>query len=219
MNASELHDEISVRLLAAAAPDHVLLAAAKRGGRPAFTELWERHTSRAFKRVYRITGKRADTEVLIRNAWVKAYLHLKNFDGRSKFSTWFTRVATKMARMVLRRKRSHHETCLGIMDGKTSRQWEDGDQTTDAEGYYLPREDLERLRGAVCHFRSSVRTVIEVLQLHEVPMAEIAYLAGASISATKSRLLRTRTVLRSALDRKAIEIWIVKLAFVIYHMS
>lgn len=40
-NASRLHDEISVRLLAAAAPDEVLVAAAKLGDRPAFAELWD----------------------------------------------------------------------------------------------------------------------------------------------------------------------------------
>jgi hypothetical protein len=104
------------------------------------------------------------------------------------------------------------------MDGETLRQWEDGDQTTDNEGHYLLSEDLERLRGALCHFRPSVRTVIEVLQLHDAPTAEIVYLAGASILAIKYRLLRTRTVLRIALDRKAIEIWIAKLAFVISHV-
>jgi hypothetical protein len=50
MNTSRLHDEISVRLLASAAPDDVLVAAAKLGDRPAFAEVWERHTSRGFKK-------------------------------------------------------------------------------------------------------------------------------------------------------------------------
>jgi DNA-directed RNA polymerase specialized sigma24 family protein len=42
---------------------------------------------------------------------MKAYVHLKTFDGRSKFSTWFTRIAINTALMALRRKRSHPKTC------------------------------------------------------------------------------------------------------------
>jgi RNA polymerase sigma-70 factor, ECF subfamily len=106
-----LHDEVSVRLLAAAAPDDVLVAAAQLGDRPAFAELWERHTSKAFKRVQQITGNRPATEDVIQDAWMKAYVHLKSFDGRSKFSTWFTRIAINTALIALRRKRSHPEPC------------------------------------------------------------------------------------------------------------
>jgi hypothetical protein len=60
-------EEISVKLLAAAAPDEVLVEAAKLRDRPAFAELWERHSSKPFKLVYRITKNREDAEDVIQD--------------------------------------------------------------------------------------------------------------------------------------------------------
>jgi DNA-directed RNA polymerase specialized sigma24 family protein len=57
-----------VKLLAAAAPDEVLVEAAKLRDRPAFAELWERHSSKPFKLVYRITKNREDAEDVIQDA-------------------------------------------------------------------------------------------------------------------------------------------------------
>jgi Sigma-70 region 2 len=74
-------NEISLKLLAAA-PDEVL-AAAKLGDRAAFGELWQRHSNTAFNIAYRITRNTADAEDVVQEAWMKAYAHLKTFDGRA----------------------------------------------------------------------------------------------------------------------------------------
>ena len=50
--------ETDVKLVALAATDEVLVAAAKLGDHSAFLELWTRHSSRAFKTTRRITGNR-----------------------------------------------------------------------------------------------------------------------------------------------------------------
>jgi hypothetical protein len=86
-------DEISMKLLATAATDEVLVTEAKLGDHPSFVKLWERHSNTAFKMVYRITRNRDDAEDVVQDAWTKAYVHLKTFDGRAKFATWLTRNA------------------------------------------------------------------------------------------------------------------------------
>jgi RNA polymerase sigma-70 factor (ECF subfamily) len=40
---------------------------------------------------YRITRNRQDAEDAVQECFLNAFLHLKNFDGRSRFSTWLTR--------------------------------------------------------------------------------------------------------------------------------
>jgi RNA polymerase sigma-70 factor (ECF subfamily) len=85
-------NELSLKLLAAAATDEVLVAAAKLADRPAFGELWERPSNTAFNMAYRITRNVADAEDVAQEAWMKAYVHLKTFDGRAKFQTWLTRI-------------------------------------------------------------------------------------------------------------------------------
>jgi RNA polymerase sigma-70 factor (ECF subfamily) len=199
MNICSSQDEISVKLLAATATDEALVGAAKLGDRPAFSELWERHSSTAFKVAYRITRNRDDAEDVVQDAWMKAYVHLKTFDGRAKFSTWLTRIVVNSALMILRRKRAHPETSMEVTDGETWQHWEVADPTKDVEELYVRHERLERLRRAICRLQPNLRNVIEIHQSNDNSVKEIADLAGISVTATKSRLLRARTILRRAL--------------------
>jgi hypothetical protein len=52
----------NVKFATPASTDEALVAAAKSGDHQAFLELWTRHSSRAFKATYRITGNREDPE-------------------------------------------------------------------------------------------------------------------------------------------------------------
>ena len=199
MNISRSQDEIRVNLRAAAATDEVLVGAAKLGDRPAFAELWERHSNTAFNVAYRVTKNRDDAEDVIQDAWMRAYVHLNTFDGRAKFSTWLTRIAINSALMTLRRRRAHPETSMEVTDGETWQQWEVADQTKDVEDLYARHERVERLRRAICRLQPTLRNVVEIHQSHDRSIKEIADLAGISVAATKSRLLRARKILRKTL--------------------
>jgi RNA polymerase sigma-70 factor, ECF subfamily len=185
--------------LLAAATDEGLVAAAKLGAHPAFVELWTRHSNTAFKMAYRIMGNRDDAEEAIQDAWMKAYVHLQTFDGRAAFSTWFTRIAINSALMMLRTRRALPETSMEVIDGETCRRWEIADQAKDVEQHYLMHEDAERLKRAICRLRPSLRIVVEFHQSNDRSLKEVAELAGISIAATKSRLLRARSILRRTL--------------------
>jgi RNA polymerase sigma-70 factor (ECF subfamily) len=187
-------------MLLSATPDEDLVAEARSGDRSAFTELWKRHSRSTFTRVYRITKNRADAEDVIQEVWLKAFVHLNTFDGRAKFSTWLTRIAINSALMTLRRKRSHPEAPMEFPDGETWRSREFTDHTKDIERHYVKRESVERLRRAISKLRPHLRTVIEIQQAKDGQVKEVAELAGISLSAAKSRLLRARTILRRALD-------------------
>jgi RNA polymerase sigma-70 factor, ECF subfamily len=197
MDTCGSQDRISMRFPPATS-DEGLVAVAKLGDRSAFAELWKRHSRTAFTKVYQITKNRADTEDVIQDAWIKAFIHLNAFDGRAKFSTWLTRIAINSAIMSLRRRRSRPEASLES-DDKTWQIREIADQTKDVEEQYVTREGVERLRRAICRLNPQLRAVVEIQQSEDGQVKEIAELAGISISAAKSRLSRARTVLRRAL--------------------
>ena len=182
--------------------DDILVAGAKLGDHHAFTELWTRHSKTAFNMAYRITGNRDDAEDAIQDTWMNAYKHLNTFDGRAKFSTWLTRIAINSSLMILRRKRSHPESSMEIMDGDTWKHWEIADQTKNVEDLYATHERLERLRRSIRCLKPSLRDVLEMHQSSNSSLKEAAELAGISVAATRSRLLRARKTLRRAFERK-----------------
>jgi RNA polymerase sigma-70 factor (ECF subfamily) len=192
------------RELLAGATDGVLVTAAKSGDQTAFAQLWERHSNKVFRRVYRITGNRDDAEDVLQEAWMKAYAHLKTFEGRASFSTWITRIAINSALIALRRKRAHPETSMEVYDGETWRSLDVADQTKDVEELLTRREIAQRLKRAICRLKPRQRKVVEIHYLNDGSLKETADLAGISESAAKSCLSRARICLRKALRRRSI---------------
>jgi RNA polymerase sigma-70 factor (ECF subfamily) len=109
---------------------------------------------------------------------MSAYMHLKTFDGRARFSTWLTRIAINSSLMILRTKRAHPETSIDITDGATPQHWEIADQAKNAEEVYANHERLECLRRAIRRLKPSLRNVLEMHQSSDRSLKEVAGLAG-----------------------------------------
>ena len=73
--------------------DEVLVSTAQSGDANAFVELSKRHSNRALQTAYRITRNRQDAEDALQDSLLKAFTHLKDFQEKSSFSTWLTRIA------------------------------------------------------------------------------------------------------------------------------
>ena len=201
VNTNSLLDNVSVRRLLNQSDDETLVAAAKDGENLAFVEICDRYSKWVFRTIYRITRNQEDAEDALQEAFLSAFIHLKSFDCRAKFSTWLTRIAINSALMTLRKKRAHPETSIdNSSDDEGWQVWEMPDQTIDIESYYIQREREMQLKHAIHHLRPALRNVVEIQQLHDGSIKEIAKNAGISVAATKSRLLRARVALRRSLS-------------------
>ena len=58
-----------------------------------FELIMRRHNQRLYRAARAILRDDAEAEDVIQDAYVKAYEHLRQFEGRSQFSTWLTRIA------------------------------------------------------------------------------------------------------------------------------
>src|ERR1700688_1235340 len=81
-----------------------LIAAAKTGRQAPFGELYKRHMKQVSCVTRRIIRNREDAEDVTQECFLSAFVHLKDFDGRSQFATWLTRIAINAALMNLRKK-------------------------------------------------------------------------------------------------------------------
>jgi RNA polymerase sigma-70 factor (ECF subfamily) len=149
-----------------------------------------------FRTIHRITRSEEDAEDGLQESLLKAFIHLNKFDGRSKFSTWLTRIAINSALMIVRKKRAHPESPF---DGDMLSGLLIVDPASDPERHLLERERNLKLRKAVRRLSPLLREATEIRYWEEVSVSEVAARTQASLLATKSRLLRARKSLVRAL--------------------
>lgn len=84
--------------------DDELVALAQTGDRAAFEELVERHKQRAYRIAFDFSRDREEAKDLSQDAFLKAYMNIKRFDGRSSFYTWFYRILVNVCLDYKRRQ-------------------------------------------------------------------------------------------------------------------
>jgi RNA polymerase sigma-70 factor (ECF subfamily) len=184
--------------------DEWLVLAAKDGNVDAFAELRDRHSRKILRTTYRIAGNLEDAEDALQDAFLRAFMHLNKFEGRSSFSSWVTRIAINMSLMTMRKKRRIKECSIdaGENDGESYDRWELRDFSEDPERRYARHERAQLLQGAIRRLRPDLRTTVELQQAHEYSTQELAESLGISVAAAKSRLSRARVYMRTFLQRK-----------------
>ncbi len=181
--------------------DAVLVSTAKAGDANAFVELSKRYSNRLLRTAYRITRNWQDAEDARQDSFLKAFAHLNEFQEKSSFSTWLTRIAINSALMILRKKSRCCEISIDGTDdpGGAYERWEARSPAEDPESYLARTEREELLRDAILRLPPVFREVIHLRQAREYSTREISQALGISVPAVKSRLSRARVTLREAL--------------------
>jgi RNA polymerase sigma factor (sigma-70 family) len=174
-----------------------LIADAKGGERAPFGELCERHMKRVFGVTRRIMRNREDAEDAAQECFLNAFVHLKDFDGRSQFATWLTRIAINAALMKLRKNRGAREIPIDEPNPsiESVAQQEFRDDAPDPEESYSARERRRILKSAISGLRPRARRVVELHQLQEHSVRETAQILGISTTAVKARMFHARVAL------------------------
>ena len=181
--------------------DEMLASRAKSGDTDAFVELSKRHANKVFQATYRVTRNRQDAEDALQDAFLNAFTHMKDFEGRSSFSTWFTRIAINSALMILRKKRNCHEIPIDGGDGPVGNfsTWEPRSLMDDPERQYVRGERHRLLRKAIHQLPPLYREVIQLRQAKERSVREMAQSLGITVPAVKSRMSRAKSALRTSM--------------------
>lgn len=183
--------------------DDSLVEAAKKGDRLAFEALFQRYERALNSRALRITGNHEDAEDIVQQSFQKAFVHLKEFEGRSSFSTWLTRIALNEALMLKRRCCKFREISLDepAVNEESSVVLEIPDSGPDPEHLCSQQEHHRLLFSAIDELRPGTRVALQIYELSERSVAETARVLGLSAGAVKSRITRGRKSLREKLNQ------------------
>jgi RNA polymerase sigma factor (sigma-70 family) len=141
-----------------------LVDAAKKGDELAFEELVERHKRRIYLYALRMMGNPEDAEDVLQSSLLQAFLHLPQFEGKSSFSTWITRIAINEALMIRRKRRGGREVSIeeSAPADDAPAPMEFVDARPNPEHRYAQQEWQEIIRRALGVLRPAMRLTLIV---------------------------------------------------------
>jgi RNA polymerase sigma-70 factor (ECF subfamily) len=185
------------------ADENELVCRVRAGEHELYSDLVAPHERKLYVIALSILRNEGDAEDCVQDAVIKAFRHLEQFRGDSKFGSWLVRITINEAKMGLRKLRPQLYKSLDDVDEN-----EDGDYVPHTFGDWreIPSEILERkemreiLINAVESLREIYREVFVLRDVEGNDVATTAQILGISVVAVKTRLLRARLQLRDILS-------------------
>jgi RNA polymerase sigma-70 factor (ECF subfamily) len=198
------NDGLVSSMTAIKALDEAAVLEQVRAGDPAaFAELVRRYEGKIFRLARHITQHREDAEDVLQETFLKAYEHLDQFQGNSKFYTWIVRIAVNQALMKLRKRKNDKTVSMDetLDTGEDNVVREIATWDPNPEQRYSQEEMRRILEEAVDTLAPPYRAVFVLRDIDELSTEETADALELTIPAVKSRLLRARLQLRDKLTR------------------
>jgi RNA polymerase sigma-70 factor (ECF subfamily) len=171
-----------------------------RGGETALFEiLMRRHNQRVYRVARAIVKDEAEAEDVMQQAYINAFTHLGQFEQRSLFSTWLTRITVYEA-LARRRKRRSEESLAESEPSESGAEMQSFMSTDpDPERQAYARELGRVLENAVDALPETYRTVFMLREIEGLSTSETAAGLELGEEAVKTRLHRARTMVRRSI--------------------
>jgi RNA polymerase sigma-70 factor, ECF subfamily len=183
-----------VRPSLVAKEEESLVARARAGDTAAFASLVMPHRDSILRLTQRILRNREDAEDAVQTAFLDALRHLDSFQGRSRFSSWLSRIAMNAAFMKLRTSRRKNEASLDEMvERETAARFEVVEGRPNPEQECSLKEARLLLAKAIDRLGPLYREVLHMFHVQELPAKEAARILGVPVGTVKARLHRARS--------------------------
>lgn len=158
-----------------------------------FRELVDQNKDRVFSMIVRQVGDASLAEELAQETFIKAYKGLKGFGGKSKFSTWITRIAINTSHSYFSSKR--HKQSLQNIPFELSKHEQAGDMVSAHE----QEQRHAKFRQCLSKLGEKFRAVIVLNTLENKSYEEVADVVSIPVGTVRSRLHKARILLRDCM--------------------
>jgi RNA polymerase sigma-70 factor (ECF subfamily) len=191
-------------------PERAIIQKAQQGDERAFARLVKEYESVVYSFAYKVCRDKDKAEEAWQDTFVNVFRKLKQFDGKSKFSTWLYSIVVNNCLMKHRRSKLEQATVrIDAPEGFHE------DPVVDAEGHVVqtiaswkdtPIDSLmnSELRSlldrAIKKLPVDYRVVFILRDVEGQSAEEVSKILKLSVPAVKSRLRRARVFLREQLN-------------------
>ena len=181
-----------------------LISAVLKGDAASFEPLVQKYSPRVFATARRYARRESEVDDIAQEVWLKAFDKLKGFRGEAPFEHWLMRMTVRTCYDFLRRHQRNRESSFTDLT-EPETDWlerfvaDPGSAADDAAAAkLLDHRVLEKLS-------PQARLVIQLLEIEDRSVKEIAVITGWSVPLVKVRAFRARGEMRKILARMASE--------------
>jgi len=181
-----------------------LIEQSKAGDIESFEKLIVTHQKKVFNIAYRVLGNLEDANDVTQEALIKAYRGIKNFNGKSSFSTWLYTIVNNACIDFMRKNRKTNLTYL-------DREYETEESNYKIQVYsngetpeeLFEKKEVQRIvREAINRLSYEHRRIIVLRDIQQFTYQEIAEILNCSEGTVKSRISRARKNLKILIQEK-----------------
>lgn len=181
--------------------DQKLINLSLGGDKNAYQQLIEHYKGKIFSLAYSVLNNREDAEDVVQESFVKAYLSLNNFQGKSSFYTWLYKITFHMAidyKRKIDRKGAGAKNKVELDDSNLTHAVELNQQESPQD-LVLRRERALRIQNAINSLSPEHRAVITLREVDGFDYDKIAEVTGLNKGTVMSRLHYARKKLQEVL--------------------
>jgi RNA polymerase sigma-70 factor (ECF subfamily) len=186
--------------------DQELIGEFQKGNQQSFEELISRYSNKVFSLASRLTRNAEDAEEVLQDVFVTVHRKIGGFEGKSSFSSWLYRVTVNAAFMKLRKRKQDQtvplEELLQQAHGVPALK---SPENTYVDSLSIRNEMLEALETAIRKLPDDYRPVFILRDVDGLTSREVSRILDLTVPAVKSRLHRSRLMLRRRLNRFFVE--------------
>jgi len=180
--------------------DSEIVRRIRAGEHALFEVLMRRHNQRIYRAARAVIKDEAEVEDVMQQAYINAFTHLHQFEDRSEFSTWLTRIALNEA-FARRNKMKRAESFTAHAGDEAGVVMETIRSTQpDPERQAYAQELRRVLELAVDELPESYRTVFMLRDVEGLSTSETGAGLGIGDEAVKTRLHRARAMIRRSVS-------------------
>ena len=175
----------------------------KAGDALAFEEIISRYESKVMSLALRFTRNQEDAEEVMQDVFTTVFRKIDGFRGQSAFSSWLYRIVVNAAFMKLRKRKQNQTVPMDDLSPAIKQFCVDRDALSGAysQNIAVSHEMQAVIQQAVNRLPDQYKAVFVLRDVDGLSNQETGEILNLSIPAVKSRLHRSRIMLRKKLQR------------------
>lgn len=185
--------------------DLELIEEFKNGSIAAFEDIVARYETKIFNLALRFTRNQEDAEEVLQDVFTTLYKKADSFQGKSAFSSWLYRIVANAAFMKLRKRKQQQNLSIEDLSPAMKQHYieQESSFVNRSDNISMSREIRGVLELAINKLPKQYRAVFILRDVDGLGNQEVSEILKLSIPAVKSRLHRSRLMLR----RKLVRYW------------